>query len=460
MTGLPGIEVVTIETPSLGDRSYLLASGGEAAVVDPQRDLDRVERLLDARGLTLTHVFETHVHNDYVSGGLELARRTGAAYVLSADDDVAFARVPVREGDRFAVGALTVRVIETPGHTPTHVSYVVEDVDGPVAVFTGGSMLYGTVGRTDLVGDEVTRALSKAQYRSVRRLAGELPGRVHVHPTHGFGSFCSARQSSGAMRSTIAEERRVNLALGAGGEDAFVERLLSGLTAYPRYYAHIAPVNRSGPAPADLSPPRAAGPAEVRRRVEAGEWVVDLRSRVAFARGHVPGTVNVEHGTSFATYLGWTLPWGTPVTLLGDTAAEVADAQRQLVRIGIDRPAAAAAGGLRIWGAGAELRSFRRAGFGELADTIGTPGVVVLDVRRDDEHAGSHIPGAVHVPLHELEARAGEVPPGEVWVHCASGYRAALAASLLDRAGRTVVAIDDDWAVAAKYDVLGVSCAA
>ena len=451
------MEIITIETPALGDRSYVLVDGDTAAVIDPQRDIDRVEAELSERGLRLSHVFETHVHNDYVTGGPELARRTGAAYVLSAAAEVAYAHTGAADGDEFAVGGLVVRAVPTPGHTPTHLSYVALDDGQPVAAFTGGSMLFGTVGRTDLVSEQATDGLTRAQFHSVRRLADELPDEVGVHPTHGFGSFCSSASTTGSEASTIGQERRSNLALTLDDEDAFVERLLAGLTAYPRYYAYMAPINRAGPADIDLSAPDAVDPVEIRRRVHAGEWVVDLRSRTAFARGHLAGTVNLEVGDSFATYLGWTLRWGTPVTLVGDTAEQVAEAQRQMVRIGIDRPAGAAEGGIDTWAAGGAVRSYRTATFADVAGARLDAHVVVLDVRRDDEWADGRIDGAVHIPLHDLEGRLDEVPDGEVWVHCASGYRASIAASLLDRAGRTVVAVDDEWAAAPKHDALGVS---
>jgi len=451
------MEIITIETSALGDRSYVLVDGDTAAVIDPQRDIDRIDALLAERHLHLTHVFETHVHNDYVSGGLELARRTGAVYVLAADDEVAYERIGALDGDEFTVGGLVIRALHTPGHTPTHLAYVVVQDGEPVAAFTGGSMLYGTVGRTDLISTETTEELTRAQFHSVRRLAKELPGEVGVHPTHGFGSFCSSASSSGSEASTIGQERQSNLALTLDDENAFVNKLIGGLTAYPRYYAHMAPLNRAGPAPIDLSPPELVDSAEIRRRIHAGEWVVDLRSRTGFARGHLAGTVNLEVGDSFATYLGWTLRWGTPVTLVGDTTAQVVEAQRQMARIGIDRPAGGADGGIDTWAAGGEVRSYRTATFADLADAHSNDTVVVLDVRRDDEWADGRIDAAVHIPLHELEERLDEVPDAEVWVHCASGYRASIAASLLDRAGRTVVAIDDEWATAAKHDALGVT---
>jgi rhodanese-related sulfurtransferase len=317
----------------------------------------------------------------------------------------------------------------------------------PVAVFTGGSMLFGAVGRTDLIGPDQTEPLTRAQYRSVRRLAQELPDQVAVYPTHGFGSFCSATPTSGDF-STIGAERRVNVAL-TSGEDAFVKELIAGLGAYPRYYAHMGPANRSGPGAPDLSAPRRADPAELRRRIEAGEWVVDLRQRRTFARSHVTGSISVELGDPFATYLAWTIPWGVPLTVVGDSPEQVASAQLQLARVGIDHLAAAAAGATSDL-AGGRLSSYDVRDFPALAAAWGRDGQVVLDVRRPDEWCAGHLAGAVHIPFWELEQRAGEVPAGEVWVHCASGFRAAIGASLLDRAGRRVVHIDDDWDRAAE----------
>ncbi len=380
-----------------------------------------------------------------MTGGLALARAVDAAYVLSAAEDVDFDHVGVGEGDEIPVGRFIVRALRTPGHTPHHMSYVVSEAGRPCAVFTGGSMLYGTVGRTDLIADDQTEELTRAQFRSVRRLAAELPDDVAVQPTHGFGSFCSSTQASGTDESTIAIERATNVALTVDNEDRFVDTLMSGLTAYPRYYAHMGPRNRQGPTAPDLSPPTQVNPVELRRRIHAGDWVIDLRTRQAFAHSHLAGTLNVALDDKFVTYLGWTIPWGTPVTLVGDTAQEVTVAQRDLARIGIDRPTGAASGGLHEWAAGGQLRSYRRATFAELAEVVNRAEVVLLDVRRDDEWSTGHLRTAVHVPLDQLDDRLSEIPDGQVWVHCASGYRASIAASLLDRAGRRVVLIDDDW---------------
>ena len=250
------IEIVTIETPSLGDRTYLVTDGASALVIDPQRDIGRVLAVAATRGVEVTHVFETHIHNDYVSGGLALARLSGAAYHVNAADAVAFSRVGIGDGDTIAVGrSIRVRVIATPGHTFTHLAYALEDAaTGEVtAVFTGGSLLHGSTGRPDLLGPEHTLILAAAQHASARRLTRMLPDQATVYPTHGFGSFCAA-SAAGPAGSTIGEEKRSNPALTLG-EDGYVTALVEGLDAYPAYYAHMAAANAAGPDAPDPAPP-------------------------------------------------------------------------------------------------------------------------------------------------------------------------------------------------------------
>lgn len=443
------IEIVPIDTPSLGNRSYLAHDGSVAVVIDPQRDIDRVLAEAAGRDLRITHVAETHIHNDYVTGGLALARTVGADYLVNGDDPVSFERTPVRDGDVIASGELRLRVVHTPGHTFTHLAYVLEEHTGEVVgAFTGGSLLFGSTGRPDLLGAEHAETLARRQHASAHRLARELPEHIRIFPTHGFGSFCSATQSK-VLDSTITAEAEMNPVL-TEDEDAYVAGLLAGLGDYPSYYAHMGPANAAGPEPADLSPPPVADPGELRRRLSAGEWVVDLRDRRTFAAGHLAGTLSFGLNNSFATYLGWLIPWGMPVTLLAATADQVAAAQRDLVRLGIDRPAAMATGGPEQWSDDRPLASLRRATFADLgAEWHGQQVPYVLDVRRDEERATGHLDGTAHIPLHRLASRLDEVPRDRpVWVHCAIGYRAAIAASLLERAGRIVVLIDEDFAKA------------
>lgn len=437
------VDVRVIETPGLGDRSYLVTDGDTAIVIDPQRDIDRI---FDVAGhATITHVFETHIHNDYVTGGLALARRCDATYVLNAEDAVTFDRHGIRDGETIETGSLAVTAIHTPGHTLTHLSYAVAANGEHVAVFTGGSILFGAMGRTDLIDPARTEELTRAQYRSAHRLAKTLPDATEIYPTHGFGSFCSATETKGS-ESTIGKEKQQNNAL-TKTEDAFVAELMAGLTAYPRYYTHMGPMNLAGPDDADLSLPEPVDPGVLQHRLEHGEWVVDLRSRRAYAAGHVPGTVSIELADPFATYVGWTVPWDAPITLIGDSRDDVADARRQLVRIGIDHLAGAAIGPPADLTTDGRVTSYRQADFKALAAERPQRGdeVVVLDVRRPDEWDAGHIAGAVHIPFYELRGRQHDVPDGEVWVHCKSGYRASIGASLMDCAGRDVVHIDDDW---------------
>jgi glyoxylase-like metal-dependent hydrolase (beta-lactamase superfamily II)/rhodanese-related sulfurtransferase len=429
--------------------------GSSALVIDPQRDVDRVLAVAESEGVSITHIAETHVHNDYVSGGLTLSRLTGAHYVHAGAEPLRFEHESVSDGDRFHVGSMTVDVVHTPGHTPHHLSYVVTGTAGAPAAFTGGSLLYGTVGRTDLISPEATEELTRAQYNSVRRLAEMLPDDAHIYPTHGFGSFCASAQSEGESDGTMGSERTVNVALTAGDEDAFVAQLVAGLDSYPRYYAHMGPMNLAGAVAVDLSEPAEVDPVELARRVHRGEWVVDLRPRRQFAAEHVAGTIGIEFGNSFSTYLAWLLPWGMPLTLLADTKEEIAEAQRQLVRVGIDRPAGAAVGDPDTWAPDADRSSYRVVDFGEVAAAHGSSGAAavdftVLDVRLAGEFVDGHMAGATNVPLDELLGRLQDVPDGELWVHCASGYRASVATSLLDRAGHDVVLIDDDYPNAAE----------
>lgn len=435
--------IVSLETPSLGDRSYLVHDGQVAFVVDPQRDTDRMLAAAEQAGVRITHVFETHIHNDYVTGGLALARQTGAQYLVNADDPVSFERVGIRDGDVVEVSpSLRVRAMHTPGHTFTHLSYVLEGEEP--AVFSGGSLLFGSTGRPDLLGAAHTHELARHQHGSARRLAAELSEDTRVMPTHGFGSFCAATSAGeSTTTSTIGRELAVNPVLSQDEED-YVASVLAGLDAYPAYYVHMGPANAAGPSPADLSAPQRADKDELRRRLLDGEWLVDLRTRTAFAAGHVPGTFNMGLDGQFATYLGWLIPWGTPVTLLGETAEQVAEAQRELVRIGIDRPAAAATGRPEDW-TDQPLATLERATFADLAQVRHHRHVSVLDVRRVSEWRAGHLVGAVHIPIHEILARMDEVPDGEVWVHCASGYRASIAASIIAATGRHVVAVDDSY---------------
>ncbi len=423
------MDVIVIETSALGDRSYLVHDGQVAVVIDPQRDIDRVRDAAAQAGVQITHVAETHIHNDYVTGGLELAGATGAAYLVNAADPVRYERTPISDGEQLSVGELALRALATPGHTESHLSYVVAHGEEQ-AVFSGGSLLFGSVGRTDLIDP------------SARRIVDEAESGAQLYPTHGFGSFCSSGPATAADSSTIDEQRSNNHALTDADEAHFVRELIANLTAYPSYYAHMDPANLQGPAPVDLSVPQPLDATELHRRLEAGEWVVDLRKRVAFAQGHLTGAVSFEYGdgSSFTTFLGWVLPWGDQITLAG-SKQEVEQAIRDLSRIGIDSPDVAIGDGPSDMAPTAPTSAYPRVDW-EAFLARRPDDEAVLDVRRADEYQASHIVGAVNIPLHEVLTRMDEVPTGPVWVHCGSGYRAGVAASLLQRAGKDPIHVD------------------
>jgi glyoxylase-like metal-dependent hydrolase (beta-lactamase superfamily II)/rhodanese-related sulfurtransferase len=441
--------VVTIPTPQLGDRSYLLHDGRVALVVDPQRDLPRVREVASTAGVRIACVAETHVHNDYVTGGLELARALGVPYLLNGSEQVEYERRAVGDGDVVDLGGMRVSVLATPGHTPGHLSYLVEGGGGEdAAVCSGGSMLFGTVGRTDLLGAALADELSRAQHRSVRRLAHELAPATAVLPTHGFGSFCSSSPPSGAEATTIAIQREENLALRIADEDAFVDTLLAGFGAYPAYYAEMAPINRAGPPPWPAAPADRLDPDRLARHLHSGGWVVDLRRRREFAAAHLAGSVGFEHTQPFTTYLGWVVPSAAPLVLIGDSAEMVEAARRDLTRIGRDGPCAGWPGGVTELSisCGIGLEGYEVLDFAGLAAVLdqGAKGTV-LDVRQLDEWEAGHIAGATHLFVGDLLDGLGILPAGRLFVHCASGYRASVAAGLLQRHGREVVLVDDEW---------------
>ena len=434
---------MTLETPELGDHTYLIHDGHQGVVIDPQRDTDRVQASADAAQVKISCVAETHIHNDYVSGGWALSRALGARYLVAAADDVSFQRQPVSEGDRVEVGSMTLQALATPGHTLSHLSFLLWAEDQPKALFSGGSLLYGAVGRTDLVSPDLTEELARAQHRSALRLAA-LPAELDLYPTHGFGSFCASGPTPPtATDRTVGTQRATNPAM-TDDEEGFVRALLSGYSPYPRYYAHMGPINLEGAAAPDLELPPAIDVAEAGRRISAGEWVIDLRPRTEFGPSHVSGTVNFPIGEQLATYLGWVVPWGAPLTVVASSREAVSRARLDLARIGIDWLAGWSSASLAQLQSAHGSSSYLVTDFRGLAEAVRSRDVQILDARRPEEWRTRHIKNAINIHLPDLPSRLAELPDRPTWVHCAAGYRAAVAASLLDRAGREVVLVDDD----------------
>lgn len=440
----------------LGHQSYLVAdsASGVAAVVDPRRDVDVYLDAASHASVRITHILETHIHNDYVTGARELAARTDATIVASAAATLAYPNQPVRGGDRVAMGDLSFRVLETPGHTPEHVSYVLYEGgrEAPEAVFSGGSMLVGGSGRTDLLGEAATLSLTHQQYHSLLRLLDELPDHVLVYPTHGAGSFCVATPGNSAHASTIGQERMANPAVHARDAEDFVLRQLASYGEYPAYYRFMRAVNQQGPRVLGALPqPGGLAPVEVRDRMDAGVPLVDGRHRAAFAREHIPGALHIELGSSFSTYVGWLLPFNVPLVLLVEDEAGRAEAIVQLVRIGYEQVQGFLEGGMGAWKAtGLPVHSFPRIDVTALHERwAGGEPLTIVDVRRDDEWREGHIPGARHIYVADLPRRLDEIPSDHpVAMICASGFRASTAAGILATAGRQVIAVGGgmpDW---------------
>jgi len=450
----PTMDLELFVTPGLGDTSYLIASGGEAALVDPQRDAWRFLDAAAAHGWRVVRVLETHVHNDYLSGALETAAATGAEIVAPARGGYEFAHRPADEGDVVEVGGLRLTAMATPGHTPEHLSWLVGDADAsgddaaPVAAFTGGSLLVGSAGRTDLLGPTLLPALTADQFRSLRRLAA-LPDTTRVLPTHGSGSFCSAGPAASSRTSTIGQERLTNAAFGAEGEGEFRSLALGSLGRYPAYYRHMAGLNRRGPRVLG-GPPTVLGldAADFAATAGRGTPVIDARSRRAFADTHIPGSLNIELNESFASYVGWLVPFGSPILLV--LPEPVVDARRealdQLLRIGYERVLGWLEGGLEAWAAAGRPTSsydtLTIADLGrEVAEAEGGAAVgaepYLLDVRQPMEWRDDGvIPDAERIFVADLPDRLADLPRDRpISVFCKSGARAAIAASLLDGAG-------------------------
>jgi hydroxyacylglutathione hydrolase len=454
-------------TEGLGHQSYCISddASGTAAIVDPRRDIDIYLEAASRAGVRITHILETHIHNDYVTGSRELAARTGATIVAGALDRLNYDYRPVQEGERFNVGQLTFSVIATPGHTPGHISFLLYESASatPSALFSGGSLLAANAGRTDLFGDALTLTLTRQQYHSLRRLLDTLPGQVRVYPTHGAGSFCMSTGANSARTTTIAQERLVNPAALARDEAEFVQRQMAGYTAYPTYYRYMGPINQQGPRILGMLPnPPGLAPEIVQERMRAGLPLVDGRPRESFAREHIPGSLNIELGDSFATYVGWILPFNAPLIILIEDEAGRREAVVQLVRIGYERVEGYLDGGIASWKAAAlPIGSFASMDIGTLYRRWSRhEGFIILDVRRADEWRRGHIPGALHIHIGDLAQHLHELPEDQpIATLCASGFRSEIAASMLAATGREVIAVRggmDEWIMSGLPFAAGV----
>jgi hydroxyacylglutathione hydrolase len=441
----------------LGHQSYFVAEeqSGLAAVIDPRRDVDVYLQAAKQAGVRITHVLETHVHNDYVSGGRELAAKTGAKIIASDGDPLVYADQSVQEGDRLIVGEAAFQVLHTPGHTPEHVSYLLyeQGLDMPSSLFSGGSMLVGNAGRTDLLGPAQTLTLTKQQYATLRRLLDTLPGQVRVYPTHGAGSFCMSTTSAPARSTTIAQERLASPAALAKDQEDFIRKQTAGYIAYPTYYRYMHDANKYGRAILGSMPvPPSLSAATVQEQLAKGMWLVDGRSREDFAREHIPGSLNIELDSQFSTYIGWLLPYNTPLMLLVEDEEGRREAVVQLIRIGWEDINGFVDGSISSW----KVAALPTGQF-ELIDVdilykrwSQHTNLTVIDVRRDDEWKEGHIPGSLHMHIGDLPQHLAKVPHNQpVALICRSGHRAEMAASMIAATGREVIVVGKggvlDW---------------
>jgi hydroxyacylglutathione hydrolase len=460
----------------LAQASYLLGcqATGEALVVDPNRHLEPYLKSAKAEGLRITAVTETHIHADFVSGARELAHHTGARLLLSDEggEDWRYRYAadagaePVRDGHTFRVGRVEVRALHTPGHTPEHLIFLVTDAAAatePMGLLSGDLLFVGDVGRPDLLERAAhiagtMEAGARQLFASLRRLA-QLPDFLQVWPGHGAGSACG--KALGAVpQTTLGYERRFNWAFGATDEDAFVRAVLAGQPDPPRYFAEMKRINRDGPRVrlADARP-RELDVAALAGALARGEPVVDTRPAREYLERGIPGTINIPANRSFATWSGSLLPYDRPIHLIVDDRGgpPAGDPVRTLAGIGLDRIGGlAGAAVLDAWAAaGRPLQRIPAIGLEQLAATWDQHRAATVDVRARSEWAAGHLPGAVNLPLGELDSRLAELPHDRpVILHCQSGARAAIAASLLRARGVSDVRLYGggfaDWSAAGR----------
>lgn len=440
------MDIELFTTEGLGDASYLIASEGEAALVDPQRDAWRFLAVAEARGWRVTRVIETHVHNDYLSGALETRAATGAEIVAPERGRYEFEHRGADEGTTIELGALRLTALATPGHTFEHLSWSVAPAGLPAdappeGVFTGGSLLVGSAGRTDLLGAEHTEELTRLQARSLQRLAALPPG-VRILPTHGAGSFCSAGPAAPSRTSTVGGELAGNRILEASAGGWFEDVFLWSLGRYPAYYDRMAPLNRAGPRVLGGLPRTAdLEPGELADRMAAGTWLVDARPRTEFAAAHVPGSLNIELDESFAAYVGWMVPFDAPLALVLPEPAEAArvEAVTQLIRVGYEHVAGQLSRGIDGWReAGRATRSYPTTTMQDVYAAAARGEMPpLLDVRQPVEWRDDGVvPGARTIFVADLPSRLDELPRDRpITVACKAGSRAAIASSVLDAAG-------------------------
>jgi len=430
----------------LAHASYLIGSEGEAAVVDPQRDVDQYVEEAAAQNLNIRYILETHLHADFVSGHRELAARTGAEIVFGEKAGATFAHRAVKDGDELAVGTVSLRILETPGHTPESICILVTDTKDsqrPSKLLTGDTLFIGDVGRPDLAGTKgfTKEMMAAMMYDSLATLM-RLDDAVEVYPAHGAGSMCGKNLST-ETSSTIGQQRKFNYALQPMTRDEFVRMMTTDLPEAPAYFSKDAEINRSGAAAlTGLPKPAPLSAAKVFELGAQGQVILDVRPAAEFGAGHIPGALNIGLGGQFASWAGSLIPLPAPIVIVAESDEQVEEAQIRLARVGLENVKGYLAGGMSAWkDADQPVAQVPQITVAELKELIDTrPDLQIIDVRRPAEYAGGHAPRAITAPLAQLRESLPNLnlrPDRQTAIICAGGYRSSAGTSILQRTGFT-----------------------
>ncbi len=425
----------------LSNMSYILGGRNSCAVIDPARDVEIYIDEAEKMGYQITHIIETHLHADFISGHMDLARLTGAKIVAPRSAGASFEHMAVGEGDRFEIDHLSIEVLETPGHTTEHVTYVVTDTsrgDEPVAAFTGDTLFVGDVGRPDLFPGRADE-LAEKLFASIGKLMS-LPDHVEVYPSHGAGSLCGKAMSA-KRTSTIGYERKYNPSIQPDTLEKFKTALLSDMPQAPDHFSRCSAVNGRGPTLLeDLPPIEAMEPTEFQNHIDAGALILDVRSPACFGGQHIPGAINIDITGNFATFAGWLLPPDRKILLVAHDVGDVEKAAGGLLSVGLDNIAGWLDGGLYRWvTSGRKFQSLPQLSVIELESLMKNREITLLDVRSPGEFNKFHIDGAVNIPVPDTRTQFDRLKDKSVYVMCSSGHRSSTASSILLQKGITGV---------------------
>ncbi|GIU80975.1 MAG: MBL fold metallo-hydrolase [Acidobacteria bacterium] len=418
----------------LSHASYYIGSDGEAAVIDPQRDVQQYLDEAEANGQKIKYIIETHSHADFVSGHLELAKKTGAQIVYGYRADVKFPALKVKDGDELMVGKVKLKFLETPGHTPEAITVLAQDTenpDAPLKMFTGDTLFIGDVGRPDLVGSKgyTAEQMASMLYDSLHNKILQLPDDTEVYPAHGAGSLCGKSLAKETW-STLGEQKKVNYALKPMTKEEFIKLVTADQPEIPMYFPKSAARNLEGaPSLEELPRPKQMDTEEVMKFEGA---ILDVRSNAEYGEGHISNSINIGLGGQFASWAGTLIPIGTPIVIVAKTKEQVDEAFMRLARVGHE----SAVGYILIDDFKGEKKSIPQVSVQEAKVATENPDVQLVDVRRVHEYLSGHAPRAINIPLHELPEKLDQLDKEKkTYVICGSGYRSSIGTSILEKAG-------------------------